>query len=293
MAGKRKQNKFNRGDFLSVCAAVRTYWLSSKKIPELDQLDVICDVPRQKIAAVLVHEDFMQAMEDTGVPVRSQKGLNILQHHALVIMTDPLDTRPFHIRLKESGISSATWKAWLRNPIFASFLEQFYENALGDHMNAAHLSLMKQVDKGNVPALNLYYSMTGRYDPRSQQERDLTAVISGLMEILQRKLDPIQLGEISEEIQTLMGGGRKAIEPTYRSEQVVDSVVIDTEELRYEDGERYVKDPTGPLIEFEELREEKYVSELWEVHSDSVNKEAFLDAGGAAVSFDTSLFDNP
>lgn len=257
----------------------------NKKVPELDQLDGICDVPREKITAVLVHEDFMEAMEATGIPVRDVKGLSIIQHHALVMMTDPNDKRPFHIRLRDAGITSATWKAWLRNPVFASFLEQFYENALGDHMNAAHLSLMNQVDKGNVPALTLYYSMTGRYDPRSQQERDVAVVINGLLEILQRKLDPNTLSEISDELQVLMGR-KKAITP-------VAEPIIDAEEvLRYEDGERYIKDPTGPLIEFEELREEKYESEGWTISE----KEAMLSQGAARpknkLTFDTDLFNS-
>lgn len=278
MAKPRKahNNKFNRADFNSVCAAVRTYWMLNRTIPELDQLDGICDVERKKIAAVLVHEDFMEAMDATGIPVRSKKGLNILQHHALVIMTDPNDRRPFAVRLKETGISSATWKAWLRNPIFASFLEQFYENALGDHMNAAHLSLMNQVDKGNTRALELYYAMTGRWSPNSQQERDLTAVISGLLEILQRKLDPNLLAEIAEEVSVLTGR-KKEITPSYISEQVVDA-----EEL--------------PVAEFEEDRKNKYLAESWEIHQDTRSKEAFLESGGAApknvLKFDTSFMEN-
>lgn len=276
----------------------------NKKVPELDQLDGICDVPREKITAVLVHEDFMEAMEDTGIPVRNQKGLNILQHHALVMMTDPTDKRPFHIRLKESGISSATWKAWLRNPVFASFLEQFYENALGDHMNAAHLSLMNQVDKGNVPALTLYYSMTGRYDPRSQQERDVAVVINGLLEILQRKLDPNTLSEISDELQVLMGR-KKAITP-------VAEPIIDAEEV----PEREVELTIGEAAELarvnsarlQEQRKEKYESEGWvqdgfitagssmPVNDIIPNKEAFLESGAAQpknkLTFDTDLFNS-
>lgn len=238
----------------SVCGAVRTWYMGNKTIPTLEELDAICDISKVRIATVLKSDQFLMAMDETGIPFRKAKGLNGHQHFALMILTDPNDKRPFHERLKQIGVTSTMYRAWLKNPIFASFLTTFMNNALQDHETAAHLSLMNKVDRGDVRALELYYAMTGIYDPQSRQERDIQTVLTAVVEIIQRNVtDQSVLANIAEEIQTLMGGKRKPALPAYRSEQVEDAVII-----KDEYGEGVVPDPTGPLVDFEYVEEPMY-----------------------------------
>jgi hypothetical protein len=272
--GGGNRSSLRPGELQAVAGAVRTWYIGNRKVPNLDEIDSICSLPRSRITKVLMHDVFLEAMDEAGIPFRKQKGLTAHQHYALMIMTDPNDKRPHHIRLKETGVTGAQWRAWLKNPIFNSFLETFMENALGDHMNAAHLSLMNKVDKGDVRALELYYAMTGRYSASSQQERDVQAVLAGVIEIIQRNVsDQTILSKIADEMRALVGGKKELT--AYRSEQIEEAYVVDDEDNETEDY-----DPknifAGAGIVYDPKNSPTYVSD----------KEAFLEAGGGSVSPD-------
>jgi hypothetical protein len=122
-------------------------------------------------------------------------------------MTNPTDRRSFGDRLKDAGVTYVEYKSWMRQPAFASLIENFASRALGDHLAVAHDSLLKQVEKGNTRALEFYYEMTGVYSRGSQQERDVQAVLTGVIDIIQRNVqDQETLALIADEIKILMGG---------------------------------------------------------------------------------------
>ena len=152
---------FSRQEFNEVCGAVRTgVRLGRVRVgatPNLEAINELCTLSKGKIAKVLASEEFLIAMNASGLNFRQFKGLTAKQHYALAVMTNPHDRRSFQTRLKDARISIAEWNGWLKVPLFAEVIDSFAEAALGDHMNNAHLALMQQVDAGNMKAIEFYY----------------------------------------------------------------------------------------------------------------------------------------
>jgi hypothetical protein len=254
VASRRKQQVHIKDEeFRSVCSAARSAYLAKGSLPTLDEINAVCDVPRGRIAKVMVQPEFVQVMEATGINWRLNKGLTAKQHYVLQIMTNPTDKRSFADRLKDAGVTYVEYKSWMRQPAFASLIENFAQRALGDHLTVAHDSLLKQVEKGNTRALEFYYEMTGVYSKGSQQERDVQAVLTGVIDIIHRNVkDPDVLSSIASEIKVLMGGpvSTPMALTAFRDE-------MGTEEAQWEDVEiptmKQVKDPTGSLVDFEPI----------------------------------------
>lgn len=204
--GRNRQVRIKDEEFRSVCAAARTAWHAKGGLPTLDEINAVCDVPRGRIAKVLVKSEFIDVMNACGINWKLSKGLTAKQHYVLQVLTNPTDKRAFADRLKDAGVTYVEYKSWMRLPTFVSLIENFAEKTLGDHLTIAHDSLLKQVEKGNVRALEFYYEMTGRYNRGSQQERDLQSVITGVIDIIQRNVtDQAVLANIAEEMKVLMG----------------------------------------------------------------------------------------
>lgn len=227
--GRDIQYHIKDEEFRSVCAAARTAYFAAGRIPTLDEIDAVCDVSTGRIAKVLVKEEFVTVMKASGINWTKNKGLNAKQHYMLMVLTNPNDKRSFEQRLKDGGVTRTEYSAWMRQPAFKSIIEEFAERALGDHMVVAHDSLMKQVEKGNTRAIEFYYAMTGRYSANSQQERDLQAVLTGVIDIIQRNVtDPAVLANIASEMKTLMGAPVRTAGAltAYREEMAVEDAHI-------------------------------------------------------------------
>lgn len=198
---------YNEQEFREVCAAARTAYIRNRerRVPTIEEVEAVCSLPRKKMLRVMADEQFVNAMESTGINWRKNKGLTSDQHLALLVLTDPNDRRPYHRKLDDIGCTPAKYRSWMRNPLFSNLINEFVSDALDDHKVVADTALMQKVATGDVPALNLYYAMTGIYDPREKQERDVQAVIHQLTDIITRLVPVEYQAAIAEEIARLQG----------------------------------------------------------------------------------------
>lgn len=242
--------KFSDKEFREVVVSARTAYRALgtvKRNPTIDEIDAVCTVPMHKIAKIISTESFVKAMTACGINWKQSKGLSAKQQYVLAILTDPNNRRTFESRLKMAGVTNGEYQNWMKQPLFASLINNFSEQAITDHMAQVHNSLLNQADKGNMAAITLYYAMTGRYNPQSQTERDINSVLVQVIDIIQRAgLDQDKLELIAGELKALMSGSVKSDQrelTSFRSERedleysesVVNSDnVVDVEEIEDE-----------------------------------------------------------
>lgn len=211
---------YNRDHFNVVCGAARTYYqITRGRLASVEQLIELIDTYSTKprttkpiVAAVIQSEEFLNAMEISGIKWRRSDGLTGKQHYGLMIATNPYDKRPLGIRLKEARITWAEWTAWMKNPRFERIIEQFAENALQEHMAQAHNALIAQVDRGDTNAIKFYYELTGRYRPGTQNQQDIASVLMQVVEIISKHVkDPDALAAIADEMQGVVKPEREAL----------------------------------------------------------------------------------
>lgn len=157
--------------------------------------------------------NFRNALAMRGISLRGLDGPDAgkLTEEQLVVantMLDRLgDTRSSKKKLAELGITSTKWEAWLRDPVFQSYLRTRSEALLGDNLHEGHLALLDRVRSGDTNAIKFYYELTGRYNPNAKDNVNVASVLSMIVEVLQRHItDPSLLKAIAEDISLIAGG---------------------------------------------------------------------------------------
>lgn len=119
-------------------------------------------------------------------------------------LLDLTDNRSRKKKLSDLKIPTATYEGWLRDPAFQNYLRQRTEHALGDNLHEAHLSLVDRVKSGDVPALKLYYEITGRHVSGSDKNIDVQFLLTRILEIVMKYVDdPVKLDAMSAELEAL------------------------------------------------------------------------------------------
>lgn len=137
--------------------------------------------------------------------IPSQGFLTVRQMEAASVMANVIDRRSDEKKLRDLGISTAEWEGWMADRNFAAYMAGRLENRLGNSVHEAHLSLIRGVRSGNVPAIKLFYEITGRYNPDQTEQVNLRMVLQQVIEVIQRHvLDPNALDAIASDMTQIM-----------------------------------------------------------------------------------------
>jgi hypothetical protein len=150
---------------------------------------------------------------------RQIQRLTVKQVVLIESLTDPNDKRTFAQKIKAASVTNEEYARWIRIPIFKQYIEEFAESALTNHKTNAIMSLVNQVDRGDMNAIKYYFAMTGRYDPDSRSERDIRDVVIQVIDIITRNVtNPSELQAISGELYNILEGNNEkcSSQPTIR-----------------------------------------------------------------------------
>lgn len=163
------------------------------------------------IGKIVQTVEFQQAIELRGIPWKSDyKGITPEQQRVITLITNPTDRRPLGRRLKSAGVSWATYQAWCKQPHFKNYVDKLAEEILQENISTAHTMLTNRVQNGDLNAIKFFYELTGRHDPNRVENVNLRAVITQILEIIQRRVrDPETLQAIASDM-SMLGGVTKA-----------------------------------------------------------------------------------
>jgi hypothetical protein len=156
---------------------------------------------KKRIGYVIETPQFRDAMVSRGVQWKNSAGLTGQQMYTLQILTDPSNRGDLRAKLRKANVSYATYRAWLAQPQFSSYLNRISENMLVDHIPDFNTVVTQKALAGDLNALKFAYELNGRHDPNKQQVTDLKAIMQALIEIITRNVkDPETLTAISNEL---------------------------------------------------------------------------------------------
>jgi hypothetical protein len=221
-----------------VIGGAATLYVQNSVFPTAKEIYGLTRVPIKYIVKVLESDVFETAMQERGIPTR-ETGLTARQMYALSLLADPHTRKTVPQRLRTAGISMNVYKAWLARPEFADAVHRLAENSLGQHMHSVHESLLREAIKGNMKAIEYYYSMTGRHDTNKQQVIDVMQILAKAVEVIQTYVkDPIALELIANEMKRIGEAHNldgKVPGATLRGEVVYNSQVPTLKELGIEE----------------------------------------------------------
>lgn len=192
--------------FRHIVAAADLLYRKTGRVP--DQNEIMSsweEFDKKTLGKAMASPEFKAALKIRGIEFDEKQGLTAEQLYAIQILQDPSDRRTIKARLEAVGISIGKYRAWMRNPLFASAMNSQAEQNLGDSVNVSINRLIAAADAGEPWAINKVLEMTGRWNPQQQEVQNARTVVLMMMEVIQSKIqDKVLLESILTEVRGKM-----------------------------------------------------------------------------------------
>lgn len=169
------------------------------------------------VSAMCQKPVFIKAMEKRGITIADgitepPVDFSKAQLAAIMTMTDYLDQRSSTTKLKQLGLTTTQWNAWMKESKFKDYVHEISAKNFTDGVHMAQVGLAKKLESGDVNAIKYYYEVTGRYNGgEAGNQQNIRIVLTKLVEVLQRRIkDPELLAQIGRDFDTILSGGSLA-----------------------------------------------------------------------------------
>jgi hypothetical protein len=158
-------------------------------------------------AELLGSSRFAAALEERGISLHPMQDLSPRQAAALAIYLDTTSSATHAQKLRASGISEATWRGWLRQPKFASYMSTVSDEILAASIPVAKQRIAQGVDAGDIKFIDLALRLTGN---NPDADVNVHAAMMAIFEILDTEVDPQTMRRIAEKVSGMMNGAQGA-----------------------------------------------------------------------------------
>lgn len=174
---------FTDSAFRNAVAAFDTAYRTLGKLPSVTEVHQFYGrIPVKTYSALFLTDEFKQALEYRGISWTPDEGLSEEQQFALLMLTDPTDSRTTKAKLRELGIPMARYQAWQNHPLFMESYRRRAEAGLRDAVPMVLTRMIGRADAGDLRAMEKVLEITGRWNPAQMQIEDAKTVIMTVME---------------------------------------------------------------------------------------------------------------
>lgn len=154
---------------------------------------------RPSITAIQQYQstpEYRSGMAKRGIEVNPNVSeLTQEQLACISVLTDYSDRRSFTSKLRALGISSSTYRGWLKQRAFNDAIRKLAGASLSEALPLAETALAEKASNGDLGALKFLFEVTGRYNPAQQQAIDAQELIAIMVDVAQEVMskDPEML----------------------------------------------------------------------------------------------------
>lgn len=177
----------------------------NEKLPTQEQMVKDLKQDSNEIARSLKEPSVLDALERRGITYADVTLLQPEQLAAANVILDFSDGRTQKKKLEDLGISTQRYNGWLKQPRFQRYMRMRAESLLGEVQHEAHVALLKNVQRGDLNSIKLYYEMTGRWSSKPAAEINLDYILLKVVEAVQKYVkDPAAIQGIARELGSLL-----------------------------------------------------------------------------------------
>lgn len=194
---------------LAVVDYCEEYWHTYSKFPPVGTLEA--EFAQLSIKQLLLHPTFRLSMKNRGIILPETKSPNRLskeQLAAAIKFLDLHDKRALGTKLKEVGVTTTQWYAWMKDPVFKDFVLESSSKDFEDALHEAQHGLRQAIDRGETNAIKFYYEVTNRYNSQTGQVGNIKVVLAQVLEAIQRHVkDPEVIRAIGQDFENILQAG--------------------------------------------------------------------------------------
>lgn len=189
---------------------IEQVWFIDRSIPTAERIAEAVNVTLQTVKKWLESEKFNYILQYKGIKTPSPSGVLSAQQLMLVnALLNVSDKRSERQKLEECGVTPQRYAAWRKDPGFLDYMHKRAEQLFQDSGDVAYMSLLRNMQSGNLQATKLYLEMTGKYQSSSRLDVNfnLENFLVKLIEVLQARIkDPQLLEQLAQDIEAMMEG---------------------------------------------------------------------------------------
>lgn len=184
------------------------------RFPNIAILGTTLGIEYSRVRDLLGNEVVTAMLSNRGIekPEDIDSKLTPEQLAAANTILNPYDKRSKAQKLISLGIEPARFHGWMNGKVFKEYMRVRSEELFEEGMPLAHISLLKEVEKGNVKAIELFYQVSGRYTGvNSAEMQNVTLLLGRLLEAIQMEVtDQDTVRRIGDRFQSIVTGGTTA-----------------------------------------------------------------------------------
>lgn len=186
-------------------------WMFGNKVPTVDEVvehlrtHGFENVRQTSVNYYLNRPPVIKALEQRGINFRqhTQNELTDKQQAVIYCLANFADTRSNEEKLDSLGVNSATYYAWLQDPVFQNHMQMLADRNLKNIDPVAKTEFSKKVQEGHWGAIKHYLDTTGALvQPQGQ---DTETLVRGIIEVIQMHVkDAATIIAIANDIKNVM-----------------------------------------------------------------------------------------
>lgn len=178
---------------LDIATFLIQHYLRHGEILSAEQADKEIGIPVVKYTNAMSKKVFRDYLEANGIVFQrfqtdnwTSKSLTPLQLSVANSLLDLTDTRSQKKKLQDLNVSTGTYNAWLKDPVFKDYIHRRAEQLIGDNQHEVDTALLDRVRAGDLKAVQYYNEMTGRFVPQraNASNVDVQNVLVKVIEII-------------------------------------------------------------------------------------------------------------
>ncbi len=151
---------------------------------------------------------FRKALIARGINFSSLEADNaILNPHQIILanfLMNTADKRSFRQKCEAASVTVQQANGWMRQIPFQNYLRKRAEELFKSTDPVAYLSLIQNIERGNMDAIKMFFEMRGIYSPKTQVDVNLDSIMMRVVEILSRFLTAEQLQAAAQELEGVL-----------------------------------------------------------------------------------------
>lgn len=117
------------------------------------------------------------------------------------------DKRTRGSKLKDLGISVATWDGWMKDERFRDFVHELSNKNFSNALHVAQEGLLTAVEDGKVDAIKYYMELTGRAKEADPALQNIRVIMSRIIESIQYRVkDPDIIRLVANDFEEIING---------------------------------------------------------------------------------------
>lgn len=191
-------------------AFIEQSYFDKGQLPSDEKISDVVGVTVQTVKSWWNNDQFIGALKMRQVPLPDKDDglLTLIQLEVITRLLNTSDKRSIREKLKECGVTSNQFSAWMRDPKFSGYYKRRAEELFGAADATAYLSIVKSMESGDLSATKLFLEMRGIYNPKIQVDVNVDSVLVRVVEIVSKHVtDPAILAAIAEDIERIDGVG--------------------------------------------------------------------------------------